>query len=427
MLPPEISDVLPQGRGFLRSYAEYAAACSDAPPLYHVGVGLTIFAGAMADRLICPWNAGRALIPNLYSLLVGPSRATRKSASMDAGVDVLQATDPGLVAPIPGSYEELVAQLRRKATGLLTYREFGHFLKLTQRGYGEPIRTCLLDLYDWPSNRPYVRNLKKGQTVIEGPICLSMLSTIATPLLFGYTDTVEWTGGFFARMLVLYGERKEFRMPSTWPEAHTALVEMLTFFSKWKPGPCGGFSANAWDAFREWAEWRDKTIDKFSTRVHGFVAGSTTLAAKVALLYAADAGEPLAGAGWLVSEESMKRAIWFVEGLYLPSVLHLGERLAIGIYENDRQRVLDIIESQPRGITRRDLLRKAKILSGYLDDITNSIRDEGTITQRTDHRGLVFTRVRDPHLVLVPQEPPPQPLGPGEGRPTGSGDPDDQD
>lgn len=416
MLPSNISDVLPQGQGFLRSYVQYATACSDAPPLYHVGVGLTILSASIADRLSCPWLAGRALLPNLYSLLVGPSRSTRKSASMDAGVDVLQAADSNLVSPIPGSYEELVAQLRRHATGLLTYREFGHFLKLTQRGYGEPIRTCLLDLYDWPSNRPYIRNLKKGQTVIEGPICLSMLATIATPLLFSYTDTVEWKGGFFARMLILYGERSEFRMPNTWPEAHAALVEMLTYYAKWKPGPCGGFSENAWQDFSAWSRWRDGKAEKFSDRVQGFVSGSITLAAKVALLYAADAGEPMAGAGWLVSQESMKRAIWFVEGLYLPSVLHLGERLAIGIYENDRQRVLDIIESQPKGITRRDLLRKAKMMGDYMDSITNTLRDEGSVAQRQDHRGLIFQKVRDPGLTLVP--PPPTlssaPRGPSE-------------
>jgi hypothetical protein len=43
-----------------------------------------------------------------------------------------------------------------------------------------------MDLYDWSPDRAYTRNLKKGKTVIEPPICLSMLSSIATELLFSY-------------------------------------------------------------------------------------------------------------------------------------------------------------------------------------------------------------------------------------------------
>jgi len=391
MLADRISAALPQGQGFLRSYVDYASQCSDAPEIYHVGVGLTILAGTIAKKLACPWLAGRSLLPNLYTLLVGPSRSARKTASMDIGIDILQNVKSELVIPIPGSMEELVAQIRSTPSGLLTYREFGHFLKTTQRGYGEPIRTVLMDLFDWPPDRVYTRNLKKAKTIIEPPICLSMLSSIATDLLYSYTDTEEWTGGFFGRMLMLYGEREDFRMPETWPAAHQHLIGVLHAINNYPFAPCGGFSPAAWNAFEAWSRQRDATTHTAPARLQTHIAGASTLAAKIALLYAADAGEVAAGNGWLVSYEAIARAITFVETLYLPSIFHLGERLVLGVWEKDRQRVLDAIEGHKQiGISRRDLLRRVRMESTFLETILNTLREEASIVKSTDPRGEVY-------------------------------------
>lgn len=394
MLPDAISDVLPQRHGFLRPYVEYASYCSDAPEIYHVGVALTLMASACASRLMCPWMAGRILVPNLYTLLVGPSRSSRKTGSMDTGTAILQGVSNELVMPIPGSYEELITQIRERPSGLLTYREFAHFLKTTMRGYGEPIRTTLMDLFDWPPGTPYTRNLKKGKTIIEGPICLSMLAAIATELLFSYTDREEWQGGFFGRMLILYGSRGSFKMPNIWPAAAQHLVGSLHNYANWPMPACGGFSPTAWLEFSKWAQWHDSHTIDAPSRVQTFIAGSSTLAAKVALLYAADQAEFTAGAGWLISEDSMRRAMLFVDKLYLPSIYQLGERLALGPWERDRQRILDIIETRPQGVLRKDVLKTAKVSSALLDDLVNTLKEEGTITQAQNAAGPVYRRVR---------------------------------
>lgn len=382
-----VDAALPVKSSFLRGYADYASQCSDAPDIYHVGVGLTIFAGAVAKKLMCPFMAGRTLVPNLYTLLVGPSRSSRKTGSMDIGIDILNKASPEAVIPIPGSYEELVTQIRATPSGLLTYREFGHFLKTTVRGYGEPIRTVLMDLYDWPADRAYTRNLKKGKTIIEPPICLSMLSACSTDLLYSYTDVEEWTGGFFGRMVLLYGERQGFRMPMVWDSAASSLSTMLYTWATASIPRCGGFSSDAWNAFTTWSQWRDSMANMAPNRVQTHVAGASTLAAKVALLYACDACEPAAGDGWLISYDSVRKAAAFVELLYLPSIFTLGERLALGPWEKDRQRVLDAIDSAPdrtKGIPRRDLLRRVKMSSQLFDEVLNTLKEEGTIVQERD-------------------------------------------
>jgi hypothetical protein len=383
-----VDDVLPRQSYFLRNYCNYAAACSDAPPLYHIGVGLTILSAAVARRVVCPWMAGRSLMPNLYTLLVGPSRSSRKTGSMDIGIDLLQAADTQLVCPIPGSYEEMIAQVRRRPEGLFIYREFAHLLKTTQKGYGEPIRTILMDLYDWPPHRPYIRNLKKGSTVIDAPICISMLGGIATDLLYRYCDLEEWTGGFFARMLMLYGEREECRLPLTWPAAHNHLTTALHGMMQWQIPPCGGFAPDAWTQLEEWTIWQDKKTDELPARVRHFAAGMTTMAAKIALLYAVDSGEPQAGPGWQISCDTLQRAIWFVHGPYQASVVRLGEKLTIGFWEQDRQRVLDGIDSEPRGILRYQLIRMVKMDLELFERILNSLKEEKLILQQQHPHGL---------------------------------------
>jgi hypothetical protein len=336
--------------------------------------------------------AGRILVPNLYTLLVGPSRSARKTGSMDMGTAIVQGVSAELVMPVPGSYEELIAQIREKPAGLLTYREFSHFLKTTMRGYGEPIRTVLMDLYDHPPGVPYTRNLRKGKTIIEG-VCLNMLSSIATELLFSYSDKEEWMGGFFGRMLILYGARGTFRLPNTWPEATTHLIASLCNYSNWPIPPCGGFAPLAWQELAKWAQHHDSHTIDAPSRVQTFIAGSTTLAAKIALLYAADQGEFMAGAGWQVSMESMRRAMLFVDKLYLPSIFALGERLALGPWERDRQRILDAIESRHSGILRRDLLKIVKISSDFMDQLINTLKEEGTITQSQHAAGPWYKKV----------------------------------
>lgn len=395
MLPQHVSDALPQGHGFLRSYVEYASTAHDAPEIYHVGVGLTILAGACAKQLQCPYMASGMMVPNLYTLLVGPSRSTRKTSSMDTGINLLLQANAESIIPVPGSYEEMVAQIRQTPAGVLTIREFGHFLKTTARGYGEPIRTVLMDLYDWPTDRAYTRNLRKGKTVVDPPICLSLLSASSDDLLFEHTDKEEWTGGFLGRFVLLYGERDVYRMPNRWDQARDYLVTMLHSFVHGKAARCGGFYPYAWQEFERWSRYRDSTTNTVPDRVQTFMSGCSTLAAKVSLLYAADAGEPNMGDGWSVSLESMRRAILFVENLYLPSIKHIGEKLALGIWEKDRQKILSVIESKPQGVGQQDVLRRCKVSLALLDDVTATLKAEGTIVQLTGAKGPIYKKRTD--------------------------------
>lgn len=380
-LPDHVSEALPQRSGFLRNYVEYASACSDAPPVFHAGIGLTIFAGAVAHRISCPWTAGRRLMPNLYTLIVGPSTTARKTTALDAGSDVLYRAVPDRCIPVPGTYEELVAELRRQAHGVLTFREFAHFLKMTAKGYAAPQRTALLDLYDWPSERPYTRNLKKGATIIRGPICLSMLASIGNEALHQFVDTGEWFGGFFGRMLLIYGERDDFQMPLGWENGRDFLAYYLGQFAQYPTPPCLGFQPDAWEWFSGWCKRHDDHRHQLSTRTKSFAAGVAGFAAKIALLFAIDGGAAWSEHPWYVPTDALYHATRFIDNMYLPSAIKMGETLVqLSTWEQYRQRVLDTIDATGDiGISHRDLLRKTRVTADNLEQATETLRAEGTI------------------------------------------------
>lgn len=393
VLPDSILNCLPQNNGFLRTYAEYVSACSDAPPVYHVGVGLTILSTLVGDDLRCPWTAGNTLKPNLYTLLIGPSRRTRKTTSVDAGINMLGIADPSLVIPTPGSYEELISQLRRKSVGVLVLREFAHFLKATQRGYAEQQRTALMDLYDWPDERPFTRNLKKGETRIEGPICLSLLGGVSTDTLFQLTDWSDWLGGFYGRMLFLHSDGEDaFRMPGDVAGYRNHLIGYMRGYGGFRVPKCAGFHHAGWEWFAQWAEAKSRQADVSEGRERNFLYGCQEFAAKIALLYAIDAHECVQP-GWFVSPESVYRAVTFIEHAYLPSCKKLGEKVQFSEWERHRQRLIDMLaRSGETGLTEREILRRTKLsmqdFQGLMDTLRGSdlIEQVGTTTTNARHR-----------------------------------------
>lgn len=407
VLPESILNCLPQNNGFLRTYAEYVSACSDAPPVYHVGVGLTILSTLVGDDLRCPWTAGSTLKPNLYTLLVGPSRRTRKTTSVDAGVNMLGIAEPSLVIPTPGSYEELIAQLRRKSVGVLVLREFAHFLKATQRGYAEQQRTALMDLYDWPDERPFTRNLKKGETRIEGPICLSLLGGASLETLFQLTDWSDWLGGFYGRLLFLHSDGEDaFRMPGDVAEYRNYLISFMRGYSGFRVPKCAGFHQAGWEWFSQWAAEKSHQADVSESRERNFLYGCQEFAAKIAMLYAVDSQECVQP-GWYISPESIYRAVTFIEHAYLPSCKKLGEKVQFSEWERHRQRLIDMLaRSGDMGITEKEMLRRTKLstqdLTALLDTLRAADITEQVTTGSTGARHRLKRSRRTPTKLVPP-------------------------
>jgi len=98
-------------RGIFKTYRQAQEGTTEASDQYHFAVCKTI-AGAIMGRSCYLWN-GRYLYPNFYSVLIGPTKRSRKTTAMDRGEKLLQDTDPlvlilrGLATP-----EGLISRLQ---------------------------------------------------------------------------------------------------------------------------------------------------------------------------------------------------------------------------------------------------------------------------------------------------------------------------
>lgn len=98
-------------RGIFEKYRQAQEGTTEASEQYHFAVFKTI-AGVIIGRSCYLWN-GRNVYPNFYTVLIGPTRRSRKTTAMDRGEKLLQDTDPlviilrGLATP-----EGLISRLQ---------------------------------------------------------------------------------------------------------------------------------------------------------------------------------------------------------------------------------------------------------------------------------------------------------------------------
>lgn len=137
--------------GWLRRYVVHAVKQTTAPVGYHIGVGLTLLA------VTCPIAYGLhyagTLRANNFVLLVGRSGEDNKSSALHVGREILDAAAAPLIGDFPGSPEGLIESLVNVPSQLIPISEFGKFLSSAQRGYFEPTKTLLADLWDCCDSR----------------------------------------------------------------------------------------------------------------------------------------------------------------------------------------------------------------------------------------------------------------------------------
>ena len=156
----EAAWAVPQ-QGWVRDYIEHAVLQTTSPLGYHLATALATLA------VTCPTDYGMryagTMRANFYTLLVGRSGEDQKSTALGIGRDVLFEAAPALIGEHPGSWEGLVDSLSRQPSQVLVYSEFGKFLSQAQKGYFEPLKALLTDLWDaTPQQR-----VKAGGTSIQ--------------------------------------------------------------------------------------------------------------------------------------------------------------------------------------------------------------------------------------------------------------------
>lgn len=351
---------------FLRQYVIYASQLTDCNVVYHLGGGLTILAQTVHDDL--HFRLGSRLHGNIYALAVGPSTSSRKTASVQIARELIDEALPGQASKGPGSHEGLIDSLVDKSRQLLLYEEFGALLAQAEHSYLTPIKNTLTGIYDGtPVSRALAKGRSKTISIAQKPR-LSIFGAVTSGYLSRHSEPVDWTDGFFARFIILKGERARHNDNPVQdvPESRSWLVGSLRERASWLTAQsCLGIHPEALSMWRKWTALVDETQARAPKEVAGAIGRSNGHVLKIALLLAWDAGDNRREGSWTLEAKHLEPAMEIVR-IHQESVFAIGEELAGTRDMNDRQAVLQAVSETPVPlgvITRRSRLIKERVLT----------------------------------------------------------------
>lgn len=326
---------------------------------------------------------------NLFCLLVGRSGEDQKSTAVNIGRDLLFAAAPLLIGDFPGSAEGLIESLARQNSQIIPLSEFGRFLASAQRGYFEPIKTLLTDLWDAaPTQRAKANN---KMIRVDNPR-LSVMGGCSVPYLEKHTLAEDWTGGFMGRWVILYGQRER---TDPDPVGDTSLKQPLIQFLQQRAslksaGWCMGMDTEATELWREW--FVDVSNRNLPANIVGIRSRAPTIARKVALLYGWDYGPASQGQPWTMTTRELLPAIQFTE-LHIKSLVTLSRMIAEHPDARLRRSVLETIQANNGEACLADVLRTLKLRKRPIVEMLETLVEEGTIVRVATAEGALFRLV----------------------------------
>ena len=201
------------GSDLIDNYVEYATEVCDAPKIYHLAMGYFVVSSILgrAVRLVTPF-ARKGIAPNIWVLLMGPSRITRKSTAMRLGVEIIEAVAPQILIPAsftPEALYEMFNQLNPGDTVVWVKDELGGFFKSLEKRYMAGLRELLSSLY---MGFGEVRKLRNVTLKIPEGLYVTAVGTAPTPPS-EYLHEEDFQSGFMNRWIIVYAERRERRLP----------------------------------------------------------------------------------------------------------------------------------------------------------------------------------------------------------------------
>lgn len=193
---------------FLSRYIDYASQCTDAPKVYHLGVGLSTLALAAGkcDLMMVSRDGQREDIPiRMWSAIVGDS-GQRKSQSMDLGTDLLRRAGIDFSLPQDASVEAWHDAFSQRPIALLQKDELASMFDAASRSWSNGLKSWMLEMW---SGRDRDRLTKGGGNVIVTRPRLNVLGGIPPDVLEKKTNRSDWRSGFLPRFMFWHGKRAE--------------------------------------------------------------------------------------------------------------------------------------------------------------------------------------------------------------------------
>jgi len=211
-------------------YVDYATSACDAPRIFHLAMSYFI-ASSLVGRFanIVTTYRPKGIKPNLWVILVGPSRIVRKTTSLDLAEDIIREIDEDIIIPASFSPEglyDILSNMHKGDVGAWIKDELGGFFKsLQSKRYMAGTRELLSMIY---MGRGEERKLRTYHVRIPWGIYVTCAGTVPTPASYYFSEE-DFTSGFLNRFILAYALTRDKRIPilHTDPEVNKKRTKII--------------------------------------------------------------------------------------------------------------------------------------------------------------------------------------------------------
>ncbi len=359
---------------WLAAYLDYAARGLHAPRIYHLACGLFCVSAAAGPGIVV--TAGAEPVPlNLYVALLGPSGLAQKSRSIDRARPILRGVKENLLLSDEFSREALYKALAEDAHRVLIFREFGKYLKVSQRDYMAGTTEFLTELYDCPLEQS--RTLQGETYTIKRPH-LGILTASTPEWLLPRMDQVDIQAGWHPRFAHFIFEPKPPRRRDLAPWDQTQINGLVADLHRRTQRPrilTLGDGQAFYDQYEDEIEAHASTPGGNPLLI-AFQARLPLHLLKFAACYhiaESDAD--------VISTAALSRARLLVDHLFTSFAHLLATKWAADPQDAKIQKVRDLIRRDP-GITHSRLQRNSHLTARDLDQALKTLQ-QGEELQQT--------------------------------------------
>lgn len=381
--------------GFLKNYIASRSKGTDAPLLFHAGVGLTLVA-TMLEKRVSFEAWGNKVFPHLWIVLVAPSAAYRKTWAIKLGVRLLERIANDLLFPEDFTRERFLDLLSEQSSGLIVQPEFAQWLSvMVGRDYLKGLKEMLTAFYDSPTK--YERQLRDGSgTLIQEPV-ISILAATTVDWLQAHVGGDDFRSGFMSRFLFLpVSEKQGWRGLATQKVTDDRLSMQLLNLRKVAGhiSMAEGLDAETLGIYDKWLEEHEH-ISLATPELEGFYSRCGIHVLKLAILF-----EAASTGGITPTKKSMNQAIKFIE--YVKQAIRgsLFDALTFTAVGKELHRLLEILRKNGGDMPRRDLLRYSNMRVDYFGRCIDTLVQRGEIEEFTPS-GRKQRRIRLTELSTV--------------------------
>ena len=380
----KLSETGDGGEDVIDDYVEYATKACDAPKIYHLAMGYFVVSSILGRfvRLITPYNR-RGIAPNLWVLLIGPSRIVRKTTAMWLAEDLIKEVNPNILIPAsftPEALYEMFNQLNPGDTVVWVKDEMGGFFKSLEKRYMYGVREILSSMY---TGRGETRKLRNLTLRIPDGLYVCACGTMPTPPHVYLTEE-DFQSGFMNRWILAYATQRErtlplIRDPSETEPLFQGLVQKLKEYEGVLSSvtPVLGIASSAQAKIEEYNRESEREITIMEESAPGslfamYYGESPTLLLKLSMLRRLARGslqEPLL----VIEDQDVDKALGdlkaFIESArnVVDDVQSSPRPKPVLTEEKILTKIVTLINSRgPEGMSYSELLKKTKLVGDEL-------------------------------------------------------------